>query len=251
MEFFPDRAHVRLRSCVRGGGYIDAEEDGLRISMVRRRGLLTTVWKVHRIVRDGADYVLLYGAAYGRYLACSPGRRRVVQRNYNSEDQDNVLWVPIRAGDHRDDVLIRHGRHRTRYLDVTGYGDDVDESTRWNWVVEPLGPRPEPPLLPPPRASCLPVRRIVFRQGNGRYYQRLRAFSFCGRSVFFLRNVLACLLDEDVDGITLCVKAGSQGRLTPLASDLPYNCLPLHIVVLNHRTAAALGLRYPDFDVLL
>ncbi|WVZ67669.1 hypothetical protein U9M48_016716 [Paspalum notatum var. saurae] len=249
MEFFPDRAHVRLRSCVRGGGYIDAEQDGLRVSMVRQRGLLTTVWKVHRVVRDGDDYVLLYGAAFGRYLASSPGRRRVVQCNYNSEDQDNVLWVPIRAEDGRDEVLIRHGTHRTRYLDVTGDGDDVDESTRWNWEVLPVGPRPEPPLFPPPRAvssspppspwkleSCGPWRRIVFRRGNGGY-QRLRAFSFCGGSVFFLRNVLACLLDEDVDSITLCVKAGSQARLTPLVSDLPYNCLPVHIVVLNHRTA--------------
>ncbi|GJN25532.1 hypothetical protein PR202_gb13373 [Eleusine coracana subsp. coracana] len=43
----------------------------------------------------GADaYVLLHGAAYGRYLALSPVVARPVQRGYDEADLENVIAVP-------------------------------------------------------------------------------------------------------------------------------------------------------------
>nr|CAB3467098.1 unnamed protein product [Digitaria exilis] len=60
-----------------------------------------------------------------------------------------------------------------------------------------------------------------------------RRFIFYGRSVFQLTGVLSILLREWYFGIRLCVRAGSQGRLTPLVIDLPANEQPMDIVVLT------------------
>ena len=60
-----------------------------------------------------------------------------------------------------------------------------------------------------------------------------RRFIFYGRSVFQLTGVLSILLREWFFGIKLCVRAGSQGRLTPLVVDLPANEETMDIVVLT------------------
>lgn len=61
-----------------------------------------------------------------------------------------------------------------------------------------------------------------------------KVFMFGGRSVFQLRLALAKHLDEeDYSAITLCVRAGSQGRLIPLVTDLPRNKIPMLVVVLS------------------
>jgi hypothetical protein len=61
-----------------------------------------------------------------------------------------------------------------------------------------------------------------------------RMFWFGGRSVFQLRHALANNLHEDDHlAITMCVRAGAQGRLIPLITDLPRNEVPVFIVVLT------------------
>ncbi|CAL5046156.1 unnamed protein product [Urochloa decumbens] len=194
MELFPDGAHVRLRSRVHGT-YLHADSDGVGASTSPRRASLSAAWAAHRLVRGGAAYVLLRSAAYGRYLALwSPpaprgqvgGGGRPILRAYDDPEQDDVLWVAVRAaGDEDEDegddgVLLRHGRDGTSFVGVSG---DSDDNRRSHWVVEAIPPRQRPPFLPAP--------------------------------------------------VPLCVRGGSQGRLTPLVIDLPANEEAMDIVVLT------------------
>ncbi|KAF8698152.1 hypothetical protein HU200_035667 [Digitaria exilis] len=139
MDLFPDRAHVRLRSRVRGG-YLHADEDGVSVSLRARRASLNTAWQVHRVPRDdGVTYVLLHSAAYG----WTPG-------------QEDVLWVAMRYGDH---VRLRHvsysllranGRYRRWLNGVSVDNDASNQSTMTHWRVEAIPPRAQPPALPLP-----------------------------------------------------------------------------------------------------
>jgi hypothetical protein len=62
-----------------------------------------------------------------------------------------------------------------------------------------------------------------------------RMLWFDGRSVLHLRRDLAAELgvgEANVLDITMCVRAGSNGRLTPLVIDLPFDEQAMDIVVL-------------------
>ncbi|XP_062229987.1 uncharacterized protein LOC133927529 [Phragmites australis] len=74
-----------------------------------------------------------------------------------------------------------------------------------------------------------------------------RMFQFYGRSVFRLRLEVA-RLEGIFFNITLCVRAGDYGRLTPLVVDLPFHERVMEIVVLTTGTPAAEELRHPDVD---
>jgi hypothetical protein len=165
MERFPDGAHVRLRSRVRGR-YLHADEDGTGVFLSPVRASLNAAWRVHRVVRDGVPFVLLHGAAYGSYLAATDDPappdhhgQRVVQGVYDHPEEDAVAWTVVEAeGGDGGDVLLRHvsdrllranGRHRTWNNGVSVDHPD-NRSTMMHWVVEPLQLRPEPPFLPTP-----------------------------------------------------------------------------------------------------
>ncbi|RLN25158.1 hypothetical protein C2845_PM07G08180 [Panicum miliaceum] len=113
MDLFPDRfaraaaeprarhVHVHLRRRGRGRRLLSA-----------RRASLNAAWVVHQIMHNGASFILLHGAAYGRYLALSPEQaprgHRVIQKDRDDfPDPDAVLWRSIRAWED-DDVLLRH-----------------------------------------------------------------------------------------------------------------------------------------------
>ncbi|CAN6233565.1 unnamed protein product [Urochloa humidicola] len=110
-DLFIDRAHVRLRSLVRGT-YLQADEDGVGVSLSGFRETLNTVWAVHRVPRRRNSYVLLHSAAYGRYLALHPGHLRhaglgAVQCGYfNDFDQSDIMWVAMRNPD--GDLYLRN-----------------------------------------------------------------------------------------------------------------------------------------------
>ncbi|CAO2162304.1 unnamed protein product [Urochloa humidicola] len=198
MDLFPDGSHVRLRSRVLGT-YISANEDGVGISLSPRRASLNSAWVVHRIMHGGISFVLLHGAAYGRYLALSsspdddaapppppaPRRRRgsrVAQRDRDDFDPDPeaILWRAIRGWDDGDDVLIRHddvqrnlrANAASRLLPWSRASVTVDRlvarrSKMMRWVVEAIPPRAAPPELPPPVLSPnvgAPRRRGLFRR---------------------------------------------------------------------------------------
>ncbi|GJN29579.1 hypothetical protein PR202_gb17815 [Eleusine coracana subsp. coracana] len=171
MELFPNGAHVRLRSRVRDGMYLHADEDGAGVSLIPVRASLNAAWRVHRIIRDGATYILLHGAAYGRYLAATNERapfgirgKRVVQGVYDDPNEPAVVWRAVGAGNGVH-VLLRHingnrllranGRHFTWNTGVS-VDHPNNESTMMHWVVEPIQPLPGSPNLQPPATGAFP-----------------------------------------------------------------------------------------------
>ena len=165
---------MRLRSRERGT-YLHADDDGLGVSLSRRRASMNSAWAVHIYQGDGNNqYVLLHSAAYGRYLAATARRAplglghngfRAEQRNYDDQEEEAIRWEPVAVGaDSGNDVLLRNvaGRHLRngawRYLRANGRyihtGASVDAfdnfSTKMHWVVEPIPFRAAMPLLRPP-----------------------------------------------------------------------------------------------------
>ncbi|KAG2609599.1 hypothetical protein PVAP13_4KG052300 [Panicum virgatum] len=219
MEQFPDGAHVRLQSRIEGA-YVYANEDGYGVSMSRHGASLNAVWAVHRLVRRGTSYILLHGAAYGRYLSimredAPRGHGRVVQRLFDDPRQRDVRYR------HPDEAI--------------------------SWMVEAIPPRAGPPELPPavPSRRSIQYRRATDQEGfNPLVWSKLW---FDGQSVSNLRRDIANALGEhDELNITLCVRGGSQGRLTPLVTDLPDDEQTMEIVVFTTGSQAAAELVYPD-----
>ncbi|PVH48374.1 hypothetical protein PAHAL_4G317100 [Panicum hallii] len=267
MEFFGDGTHVRLRNRMHGA-YLHADEDGARVSLSPRRASLNTAWRVHRVRRGGGGYVLLHSAAYGRYLALSPQRvslvyagHTAVQAAYDAPEQGDVLWEAVRVADEADDVLMLHVSNRllraatwNPVLRSPVYVDMDNAGTMMHRVVEPIPLRQAPPVLPGPtelpRGVVLRRTIIYMRANNQGKFDPLdrRTYGFSGRSLFHLTGDLANQLRENFHRITLCVLAGSQGRLTPLVIDLPADEQPMEIVVFTTGSEAALTLRHPDVD---
>jgi hypothetical protein len=178
MDKFPDGTHVRLRSRVRRASYLRADEDGVGVSLrpLGRERTLNAVWRVHRVLRDGIDYVLLHGAAYGRYLALSPGEEEpaspdcgvpAIQRGYDARDLDAVMWRPVAVAGANSGgyVRMRHvyngnlranGRFRPWITLVTVDQYFGTRSTMRHWSVEVVLPRQgPPPALPLPTGVSL------------------------------------------------------------------------------------------------
>ena len=84
-----------------------------------------------------------------------------------------------------------------------------------------------------PRGVVLQRTIIYMRANNQGTFDPLdrKTYAFYGRSLFHLTGDLANQLRENFHQIMLCVRAGSQGRLTPLVIDLPADEQPMEIVV--------------------
>uniref|UniRef100_K3Y334 DUF569 domain-containing protein n=1 Tax=Setaria italica TaxID=4555 RepID=K3Y334_SETIT len=221
--------------------YLYANEDGFGVSLSLHRASLNATWAVHRVVRGGVSYFLFHSTAYGRYLSMTrhgapPGHGLIVQRDYSAWRRRTVMSEASDEGDGTGDVVMRN------------------RSEMMSWVVEAIPPREGPPELPdviaPPalpggpmrggRLRSVPAppvfrRRIRYVRANDQEELNALVWStlwFNGRSVSRLREVLANELgEEDSQNITLCVRAGSRGRLTPLIIDLPDDEQIMEIVV--------------------
>nr|CAB3467104.1 unnamed protein product [Digitaria exilis] len=266
MDLFHDRSHVWLRSRVRGA-YLHADEDGVGVSLRARRASMNAAWQVHLVPgEDGVTYLLLHSAAYGRNLArttaeAPPGHRGNAAdlRLYTTSEQKDVLWVAVRNGNHvhlrhvSNGLLRANGRYR-RWLNGVSVDNDANtQSTMTHWTVKVIPPREQPPALPLQTPHPEELRRIItYVQADdlGNFDPHAtRSCWFHGRSVTNLKSSLANHLNEDcVDNITTCVRAGFQGRLTPLVVDLPRNQEPMFIVLLTTGSPAAVELRHPNVD---
>ncbi|WVZ82352.1 hypothetical protein U9M48_029620 [Paspalum notatum var. saurae] len=267
MEFFPDRAHVRLFNLVREM-YLFADEDGDGVCLSTRREALNTAWLVHRIVRGGVDFVLLHNATNSRYLsstflppAFGNHFNRAVQEIYCHHGQEQVAWLVEGVGDHV--VRLRHVTNRflratSRYFrwhNLVSIDADHRLSTMMYWEVQSIPLRSERPILPyPSEFPVVGLRTVSYVQAENLEdinLEAMRCFVFSGRSVFQLRYEMAFRLQiYDYLAITLCVRAGMLGRWIPLITDLPRNEGFLTILVLPSASPAALALQYPDVDAL-
>ncbi|WVZ82414.1 hypothetical protein U9M48_029680 [Paspalum notatum var. saurae] len=277
MEFFNDRTHLSLWNSV-DNGYLCAEEDGDQIAYSNSRARLNAAWTVHRVERYGTNYVLLHGAAYGRYLASmidDDGDIALFQRNYNDDTANAISWEIEAAGDSGDVHLVHCIHGAWSNLNQQNENDANEENENYaneenenklvpvRWRVEAFPPRLYVPPLPEPEAA-LPLvstgamtrrlgfappqflRTIRFMREDSQVNRAAnpptwRTLQFSGRSVVHLRRALATALEgERVDehAIMLCVRAGSHGRLTPLVTDLPSDQRTMDIVVLNSDSEA-------------
>nr|CAB3469778.1 unnamed protein product [Digitaria exilis] len=140
MEMFPDGAHVRLLSRVRDM-FVQADEDGWKVSLTARRHYLNAVWLVHRLMRDGKHYVLFHSAAYGGYLGLLGG---LYQGMYTSPTQEDILWEAVELRNGKGEILLRHAEHSWYCLDLTG---GEDGNTGRCWAIEAVpATRHAPPL---------------------------------------------------------------------------------------------------------
>ncbi|KAF7106799.1 hypothetical protein CFC21_107510 [Triticum aestivum] len=280
MDQFQDGEHVRLRSRVHGT-YLHADEDGHGVSLPRRGASMNAVWSVHIYHRDGPQ-LLLYSAAYGRYLAATdaratPGHRgfRAVQCDYDRRHMEAIKWHAVWAESENyvvlRDVAGRCLRANKRYLsrnngvsvDDIDYINNVSTMMHLHWFVELIPARDGLPPLPRPIwhpfpgtgivTALLPSRMILYvREGADGSRITRGSFKFRGRSVFRLRKKLVRRLRAimDVSKLVVCVEAGAFGRLTPLVVDLPRSRHNLHIVVIEAGTPAHAELRCPDVDAV-
>jgi hypothetical protein len=174
MEQFPDGAHVRLQSRIEGA-YVYANEDGYGVSMSPHGASLNAVWAVHRLVRRGTSYVLLHGAAYGRYLSITRedaprGYGRIVQRLYDDPRRRDFLWVPVEDEDGTGDVVMHNRRHGPwrRF-------EHPDEEI--SWMVEAIPPRQDPPELPPAVPVSSPSPSALNDLGGAGFLENLSEFA--------------------------------------------------------------------------
>ena len=158
MDLFPDGAFVRLRNRAQQT-YLHADHDGRVFS-------LNAVWRVHRVEVDGATFVLLQGAAYGRYLAISPAEappghhgNRAVQRDYEGAVVGALMWRPFRVVDDARYVRLRqdfnrnlraNGRFRFWHTAVTVDTNEGRWTTMMQWTVGRFQLGPGLPPLPRP-----------------------------------------------------------------------------------------------------
>ncbi|KAF7006406.1 hypothetical protein CFC21_021457 [Triticum aestivum] len=282
MDRFHDRHHVRLRSRVQRT-YLHAADDGESVTLSQLRASMNAAWAVHIYNGDDGPYLLLHSAAYGRYLAATAtparlGHRglRAELRDYDQPGVEAVMWRAVGSGFADDVVLLRNvgGRYlraNGRYLPWNSSGVSVDDeasaSSMMYWVVEPIPARDRwnMPFLPDPPPLLIyllgviypePGRliRFVRAQDDGHYPEAegWQQFWFRGRSAFRLRDDLGLLVGAGVYylNITMCVRAGRHGRLTPLVVNLPDGGYgeTLEIVVFMADTPAYNELRHPDVD---
>ncbi|XP_052157660.1 uncharacterized protein LOC127775454 [Oryza glaberrima] len=256
MEQFHDGHHVWLRSRDQGT-YLRADDDGSGVSMGQDRASFHAAWTVHTHHVGDDDILMLHSAANGRYLATGPGwteqhlpggnRASIILRDLNWDVFDAVSWFAVRSG-WGDDVLLRHYSWRFLRADDTGViADRFDgrRMARWQWVVEAIPPRNSIPRPPNPSPSFGVFERPIWFQRLA--HNELVCMCFTGRSALHLWNQLSSRMGFEPDpNSTMCVRAGTYGRLTPLVTDLPGNNSAMVIFVLPPESLAGFGLTCPN-----
>uniref|UniRef100_A0A0E0LRM5 DUF569 domain-containing protein n=1 Tax=Oryza punctata TaxID=4537 RepID=A0A0E0LRM5_ORYPU len=276
MLVFQGVQFVRLRNLWEET-YITADEDGRSVYHYDpdRRPSHEAIWAVQLVVagEPPTQYVLLRGA-YGRYLGAPDAVERpwplscfwpapvVGQRDFDQPEVDAIMWRAVRRTGHVVCLHDKSGRYLRGKLSTlacggrpsltVGDGRLSDDEKALRWEVRPVLPSPGMPELPIPTEADLagllvktcfpPLRReIQFVAADDDGNIVWDSFQYQGRSVQLLRNEL-----EDRLGyaITVCVRAGRHGRLTPLLINLPHSRETLHIVVLRRNSEG----KQPSFD---
>ncbi|EMS35748.1 hypothetical protein TRIUR3_27743 [Triticum urartu] len=208
MEHFHEEEYVWLRNNVHGT-YLHADSDGRSISVHERRASLKAAWGVHIYQVNNVSYLLLYSAAYGRYLAATDTRAPVVQRGYRTEQRDYdqpelpaIMWQAVDNGLGNTSVLLRdtrgrhlcaNGKHTGKFLGwYTGVTvDDIDYiSSMMHWTVQTI-PLRGPDMPQPGFAAPIPtiLQKLSVKLGRERGMWRLIRFTLASAEGGYAEDV--------------------------------------------------------------
>ncbi|RLM62194.1 hypothetical protein C2845_PM14G03670 [Panicum miliaceum] len=262
MEVFEGVDFVRLRS-LEHGTYLHAAEDGRSVHLDALGASPHAAWAVQR---------------NGPLHPCR--RRAATQRDRDEREVKAIMWRAVATGSGAGVVLLHdaHGRflranwRRLPCRSGVAVGDDSCLGPTTKWAVEVIPPKHGQPELPLARDSewvkffdgaCPPLARLrgwvwaasqqreiqwVLADGVGNFREEDWASSqYSGRSAILLRSKLAHLTLQFCR-LTLFIRAGRHGQLTPLVTDLPRSRERLGIVVIWADAIAADQLIFPDVD---
>ncbi|CAO2164272.1 unnamed protein product [Urochloa humidicola] len=202
------------------------------------------------------------------------------QRDRGERDAPAVMWRAVATASGAGVVLLHdaHGRFlqaNWRHLPCragVSVGDGGCTGPTVKWAVEVIPSNyghPEFPLAadsewvkfldgacPPLAGLCRwaaaseqrEIRWVLAGGAGGDIREEEWAsFEFSGRSAILLRSKLAHLTRQFC-GLTLFIRAGRHGQLSPLVTDLPRSRERLDIVVVRDDALAADQLIFPDVD---
>nr|TKW08777.1 hypothetical protein SEVIR_6G047000v2 [Setaria viridis] len=244
----PGTVHVLLRGVY--GRYLGGPDPSGPLHPCRRlaaaqrdrgeREVQAVMWRAVGTA-SGAGVVLLHDA-HGRFLRanwrCLPCRAGVAVGDGGCFGP-TMKWA-VEA------IPSKHGQPELPLA-----SDESDDLVQPDWVKFLDGTCP--PLAGLRRwvvAAATQQREIrwVLADGSGEFREENWAsFQYSGRSAILLRSKLAHLTLQFCS-LTLFIRAGRHGQLTPLVTDLPRSRERLDIVVFRADTGAADQLRYPDVD---
>ncbi|KAL6864674.1 hypothetical protein ACP4OV_015825 [Aristida adscensionis] len=261
MELFKDVRFVQLRSVGRSGKYLAADTDGWHVCLTDERLALNTVWAVDLMTAyDKATTCLALRGAYGRFLFKGDRKDAIVYQAALDEDDPaphGFLWQPaIWEGA----IVLRsatggflspdEGCRRERMTVIAG---TYTASRMMLWGTEVVPVAADRPtirqLLPtrPPRDTKMTLRYYIadasFNLGKGK---NLRVD--CNKLMQVRKKLRKKLTAAANTYMTLCIRAGRQGRLTLLLIDLPTskeNRL-IEVVILPYGTPVEYPVLSPD-----
>uniref|UniRef100_A0A0E0D5U6 DUF569 domain-containing protein n=1 Tax=Oryza meridionalis TaxID=40149 RepID=A0A0E0D5U6_9ORYZ len=258
---FESGQYVRLLNRGRGG-YLFADESGVRVRTDHRRGLINTVWCV-QILGGDSPHILLRGA-YGRYVAGTPlgaGEGHIgiliTQRLLETMDT-NVMWRTIPGPRGGGVVLINASSFNG--ASIANAGTPIYDSTRFSlqcidrfnarfssmmeWEVQVIPTRVQRPPFQVGGAAWLCGLQ---RRGSGEIQVGVRVadddgnfnipgpqnLSVPGRSLIELGSVLEDRLGSNFRfrNMSIFIRAGSLGQPFPLLTDLPSELDYFEVVV--------------------
>lgn len=115
MELFRDGGFIRIKS---GGRYLLADEGAVRVWTSTEAMCAQQVWVVQLVKNDDdVPFILLRGAAYGRYLATEPEVDEpgiLIQSAFEDPEQENLLWT-VNAVEGTSEVQLRSANRAARF----------------------------------------------------------------------------------------------------------------------------------------
>uniref|UniRef100_A0A0E0PU29 DUF569 domain-containing protein n=1 Tax=Oryza rufipogon TaxID=4529 RepID=A0A0E0PU29_ORYRU len=174
------------------------------------------------------------------FAVAATGRVRIFFRSVLLAQE---VWFAVRSG-WGDDVLLRHYSWRFLRADDTGVIADRFDGRRIGEVAVGGGGwwRPSPRGTPYLGLRILRPHSVSLSVPSGSSDLHIMSWS-----ALHLWNQLSSRMGFEPDpNSTMCVRAGTYGRLTPLVTDLPGNNSAMVIFVLPPESLAGFGLTCPN-----
>lgn len=241
MELFQNADYVRLQSPVHGK-YIHAAEDGRTVCLDALQTSHNAVWAVELRQFAGVDYVLLRGA-YGRYLGASDFLSRLFpcpwvaarQLDFDEPEKKEIMWQVSRTAE--GTVKLKSASGPFLCPGIYFY----THTKAREWKVHEV---PKTFIMPPAPPHCVDKWRFslereiywVLANRSGAINDDCwGSFLFVGRDKSALEEQFK-LITENFP-MSLFVRAGCHGTVTPLCVNLPRSREPIDIIGLWGKAA--------------